>query len=80
MKSKRIIVVGATGRVGREMLSILHEICIPRENISAAASSRSQGKFLDYGNGKIEVKIKDLFRHTIPRGGIIPYGYYSEVN
>ncbi|MDO4975389.1 MAG: aspartate-semialdehyde dehydrogenase [Alphaproteobacteria bacterium] len=59
MKSKRIIVVGATGRVGREMLSILHEICIPRENISAAASSRSQGKFLDYGNEKIEVKNLD---------------------
>jgi len=56
MKNKRIIVVGATGRVGCEMLSILHEINIPRKNISAAASFRSQGRFLDYGNEKIEVE------------------------
>lgn len=59
MKNKSIIVVGATGRVGREMLSILHELHIPRSYITAAASARSRGMLLDYGDEKIEVKDLD---------------------
>jgi aspartate-semialdehyde dehydrogenase len=55
MKDKRIIVVGATGKVGRELLSILHEECIPIQNVSAAASSKSEGKFVEYGNLKLKV-------------------------
>lgn len=53
---KNIIVVGVTGRVGREMLSILNEENIPAQNISGAASPRSAGSFVIYGNSQIEVQ------------------------
>ena len=53
---KNIIVVGVTGRVGREMLSILNEENIPAQNISGAASPRSAGNFVNYGNSQIEVQ------------------------
>lgn len=59
MKNKKIIIVGATGRVGREMLSVLNEYKLPGENISAAASKHSQGKLLNYGDKKIEVQCVD---------------------
>jgi aspartate-semialdehyde dehydrogenase len=50
-----VIIVGATGRVGREMLSILAENRIPAENISLAASSRSAGSVLKYMGSNLEV-------------------------
>ena len=39
----RIVVVGATGNVGREMLNILAERQFPIDEIAAVASSRSHG-------------------------------------
>lgn len=45
----KIIVVGAAGLVGREMLKILSEVHIPVKNITAVASSRSKGKYINYG-------------------------------
>ena len=39
----RVVVVGATGNVGREMLNILAEREFPCDEIAAVASSRSQG-------------------------------------
>ncbi|MDR0942806.1 MAG: aspartate-semialdehyde dehydrogenase [Holosporales bacterium] len=59
MRNKKIIVVGATGKVGREILSILREENIPAQNIAAAASYRSKGSLLDYSNSKIEVSDLD---------------------
>ncbi|GHT89529.1 aspartate-semialdehyde dehydrogenase [Alphaproteobacteria bacterium] len=44
-----MIVVGATGLVGREMLSILSNECVPQENVSVAASSKSEGMLLSAG-------------------------------
>jgi aspartate-semialdehyde dehydrogenase len=46
--SRQIAIIGATGRVGREMLRILHsEKGIPSENIHCFASKRSDGTVLD---------------------------------
>ncbi|MDR1390786.1 MAG: aspartate-semialdehyde dehydrogenase [Holosporales bacterium] len=56
MKNKRIAIVGATGRVGREILSILCEMGISLKNISAIASKRSEGKVIEYGSDLITVQ------------------------
>jgi hypothetical protein len=45
----RVVVVGATGNVGREMLNILAEREFPIDEIAALASSRSQGTEIDFG-------------------------------
>jgi aspartate-semialdehyde dehydrogenase len=55
MHDKRIVVVGATGLVGRELLSILHEDGISVSSVTAAASSKSKGVRLDYGDANLEV-------------------------
>ena len=56
MKNQNILVVGATGRVGREMLSILQEIGVPAQNIGVVASERSVGQTILYGKNSLEVK------------------------
>ncbi len=48
--------IGATGRVGREMLSILNEVGIPSDNVFAAASEKSEGTIVQYGSSKINVQ------------------------
>ncbi len=53
---KKIAVVGATGRVGREILSILYGRHVPHENITCIASQKSDGKLLQYGDSIMEVK------------------------
>ena len=45
----RLAVVGATGNVGRELLSILAERNFPADTIVALASSRSVGMEVSYG-------------------------------
>jgi len=50
----RVAVVGATGNVGREMLSVLAERAFPMDEVAAVASSRSQGVEVELGDsGKI---------------------------
>lgn len=49
----KIAVVGATGNVGRAMLSILSERGFPSHNIFAVASDRSFGKQVSYGEDDI---------------------------
>ena len=39
----RVVVVGATGNVGREMLNVLAEREFPIEELAAVASARSTG-------------------------------------
>lgn len=61
MKKKReeakIAVVGATGNVGREILSILSEKGFPRSNIQPLASANSIGREVSYGDsGLLTVK------------------------
>jgi aspartate-semialdehyde dehydrogenase len=54
----RVAVVGATGNVGREMLSILEERLFPADEVIALASRRSVGVEVSYGDRTL--KVKDL--------------------
>ncbi len=56
----RVVVVGATGNVGREMLQILSERQFPLDEVAAVASSRSQGNIVDFGDGGEELKVSNL--------------------
>lgn len=56
MKNKKILVVGATGRVGREMLSILDNIGMPMERVVPVASEKSVGKSISYGSSSLVVR------------------------
>lgn len=49
----KIAVVGATGNVGRTMLSVLEERGFPVNNIAAVASERSSGQSISYGESHI---------------------------
>jgi aspartate-semialdehyde dehydrogenase len=52
----RVAVVGATGNVGREMLSILDERGFPADEVIAVASRRSQGTEVSYGDRTLKVR------------------------
>jgi len=52
----KIAVVGATGNVGQEMLSILEERGFPADEVVAIASRRSQGKDVSFGDRTLTVK------------------------
>ncbi|RIV88594.1 aspartate-semialdehyde dehydrogenase [Aurantiacibacter xanthus] len=56
----RVVVVGATGNVGREMLAILAEREFPIDEIAAVASSRSQGTEIEFGDTGKMLKCKNL--------------------
>ena len=56
----RVAVVGATGNVGREMLSILAEREFPCDEIAAVASSRSTGTEIDFGETGKKLKVKNI--------------------
>ncbi|MBV9044228.1 MAG: aspartate-semialdehyde dehydrogenase [Alphaproteobacteria bacterium] len=63
----KVAVVGATGNVGREMLTVLHERAFPVSQVVAIASSRSTGTEVSFGDG-VPLKVKALehydFRDT----------------
>ena len=54
-----VAVMGATGNVGRELLSILEERKFPVEEVIALASSGSVGKEVSYGDEEI-LKVQSL--------------------
>ncbi|MFZ2997048.1 aspartate-semialdehyde dehydrogenase [Sphingobium sp.] len=56
----RVVVVGATGNVGREMLTILAEREFPIDEIAAVASSRSQGLTIDFGDSGKTMKCQNI--------------------
>ena len=56
----RIVVVGATGNVGREVLNILAERHFPLADIAAVASSRSTGNIIDFGDSGRELKVQNI--------------------
>ncbi|WP_106639227.1 aspartate-semialdehyde dehydrogenase [Allosphingosinicella vermicomposti] len=56
----RVVVVGATGNVGREMLNILAERQFPLAEIAAVASARSTGDEIDFGDSGETLKVKNL--------------------
>jgi aspartate-semialdehyde dehydrogenase len=51
----KIAIVGATGNVGREMLSILAERGFPADEVVALASARSQGTEVSFGDKTLKV-------------------------
>src|SRR5690348_10441662 len=58
----RVAVVGATGNVGREFLSILAERDFPADKVVALASSRSVGREVSFGEDDIlKVEALDTF-------------------
>ncbi len=59
MTGFNVAIVGATGNVGRELLSILAERNFPVNQVAALASSRSIGKEVSFGDEKI-LKVQDL--------------------
>ena len=56
----RIVVAGATGNVGREVLAILAEREFPIDELAAVASSRSQGTDVEIGDSGRTVKCQNI--------------------
>ena len=56
----RVVVVGATGNVGREMLNILGERQFPIDEIAAVASPRSTGDVIEFGDTGQELRVKNI--------------------
>ncbi|HET7335634.1 MAG TPA: aspartate-semialdehyde dehydrogenase [Rhizomicrobium sp.] len=59
--SYKVAVVGATGNVGREMLSVLAERGFPASEVVALASSRSVGTEVSFGDRILKVKALEHF-------------------
>ena len=55
----KVAVAGATGNVGREVLSIMAERKFPADEVIALASSRSIGAEVSYGDGRM-LKVREL--------------------
>lgn len=60
MMGYRVVVAGATGNVGREMLAILAEREFPYDEIAAVASARSQGEMVEIGDTGRQVKVQNI--------------------
>ncbi|WP_308813806.1 aspartate-semialdehyde dehydrogenase [Sphingomonas sp. GV3] len=63
----RVVVAGATGNVGREMVNILAEREFPADEIAVLASSRSVGDVIDYGETGKKLTVKNI-EHFDPAG------------
>jgi len=57
----RVAVVGATGNVGREMMTILEERLFPADEVVALASRRSVGVDVSYGDKTLKCKDLETF-------------------
>ncbi|GHC55391.1 aspartate-semialdehyde dehydrogenase [Gemmobacter tilapiae] len=60
----KVVVAGATGNVGREMLNILAEREFPVDEIAALASRRSLGTEVSFGDKTLKTKDLDTFDFT----------------
>ncbi len=60
----KVVVAGATGNVGREMLNILAEREFPVDEIVALASRRSLGTEVSFGDKTLKCKDLDTFDFT----------------
>ncbi|WP_221792644.1 aspartate-semialdehyde dehydrogenase [Aquisediminimonas sediminicola] len=56
----RVVVAGATGNVGREMLNILAEREFPIDELAVLASARSQGDEIDFGETGKKYKVQNI--------------------
>jgi len=59
--SYKVAVAGATGNVGREMLSVLAERAFPVSEVVALASPRSNGTEVSFGDGVLKVKALEYY-------------------
>lgn len=62
--SYKVAVVGATGNVGTEMLSILAERSFPAHEVVAVASQKSVGLTVPYGDQDLDVHALDTFNFS----------------
>ena len=60
----KVVVAGATGNVGREMLNILAEREFPADEVVALASRRSQGTELSFGDRTLKTRDLEQFDFT----------------
>jgi aspartate-semialdehyde dehydrogenase len=60
----RVVIAGATGNVGREMLNILAERQFPVDEIAALASRKSLGTEVSFGDKTIKTKDLETFDFT----------------
>ncbi len=63
----RVVVAGATGSVGREMVNILADRQFPIDEIALLASSRSVGEVIDLGDTGRTAKVQNI-EHFDPVG------------
>ncbi|MDP8913139.1 MAG: aspartate-semialdehyde dehydrogenase [Pseudomonadota bacterium] len=56
----RIVVVGATGNVGREILNILAEREFPADEVAVVASPRSTGDEIEYGETGQMLRVRNI--------------------
>jgi aspartate-semialdehyde dehydrogenase len=56
----RVVVVGATGNVGREMLNILAEREFPADEVAVLASARSTGDEIDFGDTGRTLRVRNV--------------------
>ena len=60
----KVVVAGATGNVGREMLNILAERAFPVDEIVALASRKSLGTEISFGDKTLKTRDLDTFDFT----------------
>ena len=76
----RIVVVGATGNVGREILNVLAERQFPLDEVAAVASARSTGDVIDFGDSGQELKVQNLEHFDFAGWDIALFAAGSEVS
>ena len=60
----KVVIAGATGTVGREMLNILAERQFPVDELAVLASRRSLGTEVSFGETTLTTKDIDTFDFT----------------
>ena len=66
----KVAVVGATGNVGREVLSIMEERNFPADEVIALASERSDGKEVSYGESQT-LRVQNLAKFDFANTDIV---------
>ena len=76
----RMVVVGATGNVGREILNVLAERQFPADEVAAVASPRSTGNIIDFGDSGKELKVQNIEHFDFEGWDIALFAAGSEVS
>ncbi len=76
----RMVVVGATGNVGREILNVLAERQFPADEVAAVASPRSTGDIIDFGDSGKELKVQNIDHFDFEGWDIALFAAGSEVS